>query len=45
MEDLSAHLSHVLSKNVLVFIKGSRGMALERLRPVLEHFGTDGVTS
>lgn len=38
MEDLIARVSAVLTPNALVFIKGSRGMALERLRPVLEHF-------
>lgn len=42
MEDLSAKLSEVLTPNALVFIKGSRGMALERLRPLLAR-GTAGV--
>ncbi len=40
MEALAEHVSSVLEKNTLVFIKGSRGMALERLRPVLEHFSS-----
>lgn len=38
MEDLISQVTTVLSHNALVFIKGSRGMALERLRPVLDRF-------
>lgn len=38
MEDLMTKMETVLSFNALVFIKGSRGMALERLRPVLDRF-------
>lgn len=38
MEDLIDHVGAVLSHNALVFIKGSRGMALERLRPVLDRY-------
>lgn len=40
MEDLAEKVSSILQKGAMVFIKGSRGMALERLRPVLEHFSS-----
>lgn len=45
MESLTEHVSSILTHNALVFIKGSRGMALERLRPVLDHFERPEVCS